>query len=370
MNNHYSDSNSSFEPGECSILLITDQEGTHRSFHDALVEGGFPVATCAPSSIAMMLEQCVPSIALVCSDESVHEHLQVMLDSCPEVPVLTMTQITDCTDVLDLVEAGAWDYVSDSCSPTELIDRIRSLSLIGSDAKLAMSEMQGLKGLCRRLCSSNRELSKRFVELREDLAVFRSDHDSQVDVASTVSAFQALLSQELGIEGVLQTALEFILGKTGPTNAAIFLADSPTSYSLGAYVNCDCPREQADPVLKKFAKDVCHHVAAPDDLVRFQDVDAFIEAMGVDAEILQSSEIVGMPCCFDDECLAVVFLFRSKEESFSEELAPILDSLRGALAEQLATIVNIHHRIADHWPDESTDESSDWGFGTGGNKAA
>merc|ERR1712032_825960 len=131
----------------------------------------------------MMLEQCVPSIALVCSDESVHEHLQVMLDSCPEVPVLTMTQITDCTDVLDLVEAGAWDYVSDSCSPTELIDRIRSLSLIGSDAKLAMSEMQGLKGLCRRLCSSNRELSKRFVELREDLAVFRSDHDSQVDVA-------------------------------------------------------------------------------------------------------------------------------------------------------------------------------------------
>ena len=370
MNHNYSDSNSSFEPGGCSILLITDHENKHRPFQEALVEGGYPVSTCAPSAIALMLEQSTPSIALMCSREGVHEHLQLMIDSCPKMPILTVTDVTETSDVLDLIESGAWDFIPCSCSSDELIERIRSLSLIRSDAELASSEMEGVKGLCRRLCDSNRELSRRFHKLRDELEVFRSDHDSQVDVASTVSAFQALLSQELGIEGVLQTSLEFILGKTGPTNAAIFLADSPSSYSLGAYVNCDCPREQADPVLKKFATDVCHHVAGPDDLVRFQDVEAFVDAMGVEAEILESCEIVGMPCCFDDECLAVVFLFRSQDDAFSEELAPILDSLRGALAEQLATIVNIHHRIADHWPDESTDEPSDWGFGSGGNKAA
>lgn len=370
MNHSYQDPNSSYEPQCHPILLITDQEEGHHALHDALVKSGFPVSTCAASSMSTVVADDVPALAVLCSDVSTPEHLDSLCKSCPEVPILAVTSVSEFTEALDLVEAGAWDYISDSCSCEQFIDRIRSLTMIGSNTKLAMSELEGVKGLCRRLCASNRELSRRFNKLRDDLQVVRSDHDSQVDIAATISAFQALLSQELGIEGVLQTALEFILGKTGPTNAAIFLADSPSSYSLGAYVNCDCPREQADPVLKKFAKDVCHHVAGPDDLVRFQDVDAFIEAVGSEADILESSEIVGMPCCFDGECLAVVFLFRSQEEPFSEELAPVLDCLRGALAEQLATIVNIHHRIEDHWPDESTDESSDWGFGNGGSKAA
>ena len=370
MNQNYPDPNSSYEPKRHPILLITDQEEGHPAFRDALVKSGFPVSTCDASSVSTMLAHDLPDLVLLCSDVCNREHLELLSESCPELPVLAITSVSDFTEALDLIEAGAWDYIADSCSCDQLIDRIRSLTLVGTNTKVALSELEGVKGLCRRLCASNRELTRRFNKLRDDLQVVRNDHDSQVDIAATISAFQALLSQELGIEGVLQTALEFILGKTGPTNAAIFLADSPSSYSLGAYVNCDCPREQADPVLSKFAKDVCHHVAEPDDLVRFQDVDAFIEAVGSEAEILESSEIVGMPCCFDGECLAVVFLFRSQEEPFSEELAPILDCLRGALAEQLATIVNIHHRIEDHWPDESTDESSDWGFGNGGSKAA
>lgn len=304
------------------------------------------------------------------SSEDTHDHLKRMCEACPHLPILAMTETTEFTDVMSLIEAGAWDFVHMPCPPNQVIDRLCCLSRLVIDPNTARSEVEGVKALCRRLCSSNQALSRQFAQLQSELEGLQSGHDAQIDVASTVSAFQALLSQELGIEGVLQTALEFILGKTGPTNAAIFLADSPTSYSLGAYVNFDCPREQADPILNKFARDVCHHVAGPDDLVRFEDVDAFIEAVGVDAEILKSSEVIGMPCCFDDECLAVVFLFRSQSEPFPEELAPILDSLRGALAEQLATIVNIHHRIADHWPEESSDESSDWGFGTGGNKAA
>ena len=198
----------------------------------------------------------------------------------------------DFTEALDLVEAGAWDYIADSCSCDQLIDRIRSLTLVGTNTKVALSELEGVKGLCRRLCAS--------IESSPDdstsfAMIFR--WCVMIMIPRWTSPRRSLHSRPAlsgtRIEGVLQTALEFILGKTGPTNAAIFLADSPSSYSLGAYVNCDCPREQADPVLSKFAKDVCHHVAEPDDLVRFQDVDAFIEAVGSEAEILESSEIVG-----------------------------------------------------------------------------
>lgn len=370
MSENYSDMSKSFESSSFPLLIVTDHEAANQVVHESLVKSGFPVSTCGPDSIAAMLEETAPRIALVCHSDSASDHIEAVKDVQPDLPILALSEGSTFNCVLDLIRAGAWDFVQMPCASVDIVDRLQSLAMLKTDSPTSQTQIEGLKGLCRRLSDSNRELSRRLAELESELASCQNDFDSQVDVASTVSAFQALLSQELGIEGVLQTSLEFILGKTGPTNAAIFLADSPTSYSLGAYVNYDCPREQADPVLKKFAADICHHVAGPDDLVRFQDVDAFIEAVGPDAEILKSADIIGMPCCSDDECLAVVFLFRPADEEYSEDLAPILDSLRGALAEQLATIVNVHHRISDHWPDESTDESSDWGFGTGGNKAA
>ena len=370
MSENYSDMSKGFESSSFPLLIVTDQESVNQVVHESLVESGFPVSTCGPGSIAAMLEETAPRLALVCHSDHASDHIEAVKDVQPDLPILALSEGATFNCVLDLIRAGAWDFVQMPCASGDIVERLQSLAMLKCESSTSQTQMEGLKGLCRRLSESNRELSRRFAELEHELASCQDDVDAQLDVASTVSAFQALLSQELGIEGVLQTSLEFILGKTGPTNAAIFLADSPTSYSLGAYVNYDCPREKADPVLRKFAADICHHVAEPNDLVRFQDVDAFIEAVGSDAEILESADIIGMPCCCDDECLAVVFLFRPSDEEYSEDLAPILDALRDALAEQLATIVNIHHRIADHWPDESTDESSDWGFGTGGNKAA
>ena len=287
----------------------------------------------------------------------------------PGLPILALVDGSSMESVQDLLAVGVTD-VHFLDSGVETLER-RVVSLVGSVHDTdGDSVFERSLEILRGLCSTNSALSERVTDLESELAEVESDVASQVEIATVVSSFKALLSQELGVEGVLQTALEFILGRTGPTNAAIFLADSETSYSLGAYVNCDCPREKADPVLCKFTTDVCHHVAAPDDLVRFEDIDSFIKAVGPEAEILRSSEVIGMPCSSDGECLAVVFLFRSESDPFPEQLAGVLDALRVTLAEQLATIVGIHHRIDDHWPDEATDEASDWGFGTGGNKAA
>ena len=105
------------------------------------------------------------------------------------------------------------------------------------------------------------------------------------------------------------------------------------------------------------------------ELVRFQDVEGFVEAIGPAAKVLQNSDVVAIPCICEDECLAILFLFRDRETPFGEELAPILDSIRGVFGEQLSTVVRLHHRIDSEWPEEPEDESddsSDWGFGEGG----
>src|SRR6185436_11876429 len=75
----------------------------------------------------------------------------------------------------------------------------------------------------------------------------------QVLELSIASEFNGLIRQELDVESLLRTALEFILAKTGPTNAAVFLPATSGDFSLGAYVNYDCPKDTADVLLDHLA---------------------------------------------------------------------------------------------------------------------
>ena len=141
-----------------------------------------------------------------------------------------------------------------------------------------------------------------------------------------------------------------------------------TEFTLGAYVNYECPRSVADRFLAQLASEVCQHVAKEGELVRFQDVDRFVDALGPEANVLRNSDVVAMPCSFDGECMAVLFLFRDAEEPFEDDLAATLDSIRQIFAEQLTTVVRVHHRMEAEWPPEAADdqeEGNDWGFGEG-----
>ena len=369
MNDHYSDIQNGPDPSGPSVLLIAGDAGIADQDHGRLLASTAGIEFCSPAGIEDEITVHAPQVVAVSACHQAVDHVARVRKVSPALPVLALVDPAELQSVPALISAGVTELHFFGAAGPDVLTRLAELAGT-SHVSDPTAVLQRSQELLRNLCTTNAELSDRLHSAESELAEARSEVDSQVEVATTVSAFKALLSQELGVEGVLQTALEFVLGTTGPTNAAIFLADSETSYSLGAYVNSDCPREKADPVLNRFATEVCHHVAVPDDLVRFEDIDAFIDAVGPEAEILRSSEIIGMPCSSDGECLAVLFLFRPESESFPEDLAPTLDALRSALADQLATIVNIHHRIADHWPDESSDEAPDWGFGTGGNKAA
>ncbi len=369
MNDNYPDIPN--EPDSCGSEVLLVHGGMRSACSEAachhLEQMGVECGSCEQLE-PRIIDGGIDLVVIDCSNRAATDTSRIRTLR-PDLPILALVDETSMKSVQDLLAAGVTNVHFLGSGVDTLQQRMDSLvgSEHGTDGD---SIFERSLEILRGLCSTNSALSERVTDLESELAEVESDVASRVEIATVVSSFKALLSQELGVEGVLQTALEFILGRTGPTNAAIFLADSETSYSLGAYVNCDCPREKADPVLCKFTTDVCHHVAVPDDLVRFEDIDSFIQAVGPEAEILRSSEVIGMPCSSDGECLAVVFLFRSESDPFPEQLAPVLDAVRVTLAEQLATIVGIHHRIEDHWPDEPTDEASDWGFGTGGNKAA
>ena len=105
----------------------------------------------------------------------------------------------------------------------------------------------------------------------------------------------------------------------------------------------------------------------------FEDELAFVDHRIQELEdMLADSQIIAWSCMHGGECLAVIILFRSKDEPFGDDLGSTIDVLRPIFAQQLANVITIHHRASQPWPQESedTDYNDEYGFGFGGELAA
>jgi len=254
--------------------------------------------------------------------------------------------------LLEAVRAGAVDWLDLSHEPEELLGRLRHAVDLGAEDRARDERVARLKGICRKLSITRSEFSKQIDSLSEGLSEFRD----RVDEAAIVGEFRGLLSQELDVEDLLRTAMQYMLTKTGATNAAVFLPGSkPTQFGLGAYVHYDCPRTTAEPLLTRLADEVCPRIAASEDILRFADTAEFIESLGIEASVLDECELVAWPAHSGDECMGVFFLFRNRSEPFKDELASLIDALRPVFAAQMAKLVRVHHRSKFSWPDSRAD---------------
>lgn len=173
------------------------------------------------------------------------------------------------------------------------------------------------------------------------------------------SEFRTLLRQELDVEDLLRTALEYLLVKTGPTNAAVYLAGGDGRFGLGAYVNFEHARHTVEPMLQRLGDEASPRLIDEQDILRFDDAGDFIKDCDLETPIEGDLEMIAVPCRHEGECLAVMYMFRGDDSPFSDAIGSDLDLLRTILAEQLATLIRIHNRMEDAWPDESADEDED-----------
>ena len=71
-------------------------------------------------------------------------------------------------------------------------------------------------------------------------------------------------------------------------------------------------------------------------------------------------------CRHDDECLAVVTLFRDRRTGFGEDHVATLDTISELFGGQLARVIHIHHRHLpkEKWglSDDADDGADDYGM--------
>lgn len=270
-------------------------------------------------------------------------------------------------ELLAAVRAGAIDWIDPTDSPGTVLARIRAVADSINDERRRDERITRLKGICQKLVVHRDEFTKQVDELHHGLSSAVHGVQERVDEAEVAGEFRGLLSQELDVEDLLRTALQYLLTKTGPTNAAVYLPGSKSDqFGLGAYVHYDCPRTTAQPLLDRLGEEICERLSHRADIIRFTDTREFVHAIGMAGAVLEDSELVAWSAMHEGECMAVFFMFRNRDEPFKDELAALIDVLRPVFGAQMAKLVRIHHRSSFTFPKlqsegdgESGDDSDD-----------
>lgn len=273
-----------------------------------------------------------------------------------------LTESASVADTVGAMRVGFEDIVSLPLREEELLGRAAELLRKHEHLRRSAERLARWRHVCRRLNQARHEAGRAADEARHQADAARAETQRQVAEAAMASEFRTLVRQELEVEGLLRTSMEYLLSKAGPTNAAVFLDNGDGRWTLGAYVNYRIPRGSISTALERIAQQVCPSVAEQSGILRFGDVADFVESVGPEAEPLADQEIVAFACRHGGAPLAVAVLFRDRAEPFADEAAATFDLLREILAEQMAAVVRINHRAKPQWPEEAGEgcDEGDW----------
>jgi FixJ family two-component response regulator len=284
--------------------------------------------------------------------------------------VLTCPHAT-IDDAARAMQAGGVDLILHDEKADALKRRLEAACRRAAETLKARERTDKLRRLCHRLNEARREMSGQVGELCNDLVTAYRDLSEQMGSVQVRTELEALLRQELEIESLLRTLMEFVLAKVGPTNAAVFLPNSAGEFTLGAYINYDCPKDAAEPLMDRLADTLAPKFEDRAGLVRLRGAEQLSAAIGPEASWLDGSEMLVTACHEDEECLAVLAVFRDGSRGFNDQQERIVAVCAEQFGKQLARIVKVHHRHLpkDSWgilgafdPEEGDDGLDDYGL--------
>lgn len=249
---------------------------------------------------------------------------------------------------------GVRDLLGPEIARAEFCERLLAAIEAGESNRDAADREARLKRLCSKLDRARREVTGHVGGLCNDLADAYEELADQIGELATAGELRGILRQELDIEGLLRTFLEYLLGRVGSTNAGVFLPNSVGDFTLGAYINYDRPRATAESELEDRASVIAPAFESEGRVVFLNDDIAIADRLGDEAGFFAGESVIAVGCHDtpgdeDSECLAVLCLFRDRRTPFSAEAQRTVQVASELFGRQLARVIRVHHR---HKPDE------------------
>jgi len=283
--------------------------------------------------------------------------LETITTHHPMVVGVVLGATNSADDAIRAMRAGACDLISLSTTCADTSRRMNDAVNRAQRVRRRDARVDRLKKLCSKLNNARQEVSGQIGGLCTDLTQAYQDLTQQFGDVKITSELQTLLRQELDIESLLRTLLEFTLSKVGPTNAAVFMPTSAGDYSVGAYVNYDIAKDTAELMLDQLADAIPESVEHLSGVRSMSGRSELTEILGTSAYWVEDATMLTISCRQDDECLAVLTLFRDRSRSFNQDDVRMLDIIGNLFAQQLARVIQTHHR---HLPKDQWGLSGDY----------
>jgi DNA-binding response OmpR family regulator len=286
-------------------------------------------------------------------------------DACKELSagglhVILSVRGSALTAATDALRAGASDVVPADAPVHELIARVMAgierRTCIDAERDAARradaAKIERLRTLCKKLNDARSDLTRQVGSLCNDLASAYQELSDQLVRVTMASEFSGVIRQELDLESLLRTVLEFVLAKIGPTNAAVFLPASSGDFTLGAYVNYDCPKDTAEMMLDHLSASLAPKFEHSKGVHVFANGESLETLLGDESDWIGESGLLVVPCraadptskSDQDECLAVIALFRDRRTGFGEDAVTRMQIIADLFGAQLGRVIKVHHR--------------------------
>lgn len=327
------------------LIVSTDLSERTRWVHRAESWAGWrPAEADSPErafSLASLGGVCVAMVSA--HDQSGYELVGALRRV--GVGAVMMSSSPNLDQAVHAMQAGALDLIDESLSNSLVYERLSRAVQRHNDARQSSERIERLQRACRTLNAARHEVTEQVGSMCDDLVHAYAQITRQIEDVRLASEFEVTIRQELDLEDLLRTVLEFLLAKIGSTNAAMYLPSSSGEYSLGAYVNYDCPKESAELLMDHLADVVPARLEHRSGVIALNSEEELMQAFGENGSWLSDYGVVAFPALDEaGECLAVTLLFRDRRTPFDAKTAAMLETLAPLFAAQLARVVRVHHR--------------------------
>jgi len=350
------------------VLVVIEDAGLRQSVVDALRDGSVtvdPVASAQEAAGAIAgAAYDAALIQLRLADARGLDVLRALTQEQPAARAVMIGPEPELRDAVEAMRLGAVDLLSAAAPETEILASVLTAIERGRSERQRDRRVERLQRLCRVLNTAREDVARHVESLCDDLATAYRDLSDQITHSSLAAEFTAAIEHELDIESLLRAGLEFMLSRTGPTNAAVFLPSNHADFSLGAFVNYDCPKDSVEMLFDHLADVLAPKFQDALDVERIDCSDDLETWIGDDANWLAESTAIVFACRHEQETLAVVAFFREQGSPFPDPLLDDLRILRSIFAEQLAKVVRVHHRHKPEadWLDGVDEDEDDFGL--------
>lgn len=256
-------------------------------------------------------------------------------------------------EAIKAIRVGASDFLTKPLDLEDLSERIKMAIARHRDGQRSRRRIRRLRRICQKLSQAHEEVTQQVDVLCNDLVTAYQELSIQMKQVIHASEFTAQVKGELDLENLICKTLEFLLGKAGPTNAALFVPASMGEFALGGYINYDISSSSLEVLLQHLSEVLAPTLADCQEPVHITDNHALGQWLGDDSPFLQDYHLLGLACRHEDETLAIVAMFREGSEPFEADLVETGAAIAPLLANYLAKLIRIHHR---HLPDVDSDD--------------